>query len=222
VDASTDGTTWTTVGTVNNSGWGTVPVEFTTPLTARYLRIVADKPDNGGQRGDQMAISEVGVYAPTNPNGNNNTALNRPAQALFIDGTQAVMQPNSVPAFGNDGDPSTFAQATGRYRWLLQVDLQHPQAIDVVSILMPADKYATAFHIDVSLDGSTFWTVAHRTDSAGGTTGVQLDVPVTARYVRVIADRPNDGGQPGGQMAISDLAVYGTNVSGTGMDGGDR
>jgi hypothetical protein len=120
------------------------------------------------------------------------------------------MQPNSVPALGNDGDPSTFAQATGRYRWSLQVDLQQPQSIDVVSVLMPVDKYATAFHVDVSLDDSTFWTVARRTDSAGGMTGVQLDDPVTARYVRVIADRPNDGGQPGGQMAISELAVYGT------------
>jgi hypothetical protein len=89
------------------------------------------------------------------------------------------------------------------------VDLQQPQPVNVVSVLTPLDKYATAFHIDVSVDGSTFWTVAHRTNSAGGTTGVQLDVPVTARYVRVIADRPNDSGQTGGQMAISELAVYG-------------
>jgi hypothetical protein len=204
----TGATTWTTVGTVNNSGWGTVPVAFTTPVTARYLRIVADKPDNSGQRGDQMAISEIGAYAPTQ--GGSNTALKTPAQALFIDGTQADMQPSSTPALGNDGNTSTFAQASGRYRWSLQVDLQQPQSIGVLSIAMPTDKYATAFHVDVSLDNSTFWTVAHRTDSAGGITGVQLDIPVTARYVRVIADRPNSGGQTGGQMAISELAVYGT------------
>jgi hypothetical protein len=79
VDASTDGTTWTTVGTVHGSGWGSIPVEFTTPLTARYLRVVADKPDHWGQRRDQMAISEIGAYAPTK--GGNNTALKRPAQA---------------------------------------------------------------------------------------------------------------------------------------------
>jgi hypothetical protein len=209
VDASTDGATWTTVGTVHNSGWGTVLVAFTTPVTARYLRVVADKPDNWGQRGDQMAISEIGAYAAATQ-GSNNIALKTPAHALFIDGTQADMQPSSTPALGDDGDTSTFAQAFGRYRWSLQVDLQRPQSIGVVSVLMPVDKYATAFHIDVSVDGSTFWTVAHRTDSAGGTTGVQLDVPVTARYVRVIADRPNNSGQTGGQMAISELAVYGT------------
>jgi hypothetical protein len=209
VDASTNGTTWTTVGTVNNSGWGSIPVAFGTPVTARYLRVVADKPDNSGQRGDQMAISEIGAYAPA-AQGSNNIALNTPAQALFIDGTQADMQPSSTPALGNDGNTSTYAQASGRYRWSLQVDLQQPQSVNVVSVLMPTDKYATAFHVDVSVDGSTFWTVAHRTDSAGGTTGVQLDAPVTARYVRVIADRPNSGGQTGGQMAISELAVYGT------------
>jgi len=181
---------------------------FATPVTARYLRVVADKPDNSGQRGDQMAISEIGAYAAAA--GGSNTALNAPAQALFIDGTQADMQSGSTPALGDDGNTSTFAQASGRYRWSLQVDLQSAQTVNVVSVVMPTDKYATAFHVDVSVDGSTFWTVAHRTDSAGGTTGVQLDVPVTARYVRVIADRPNSGGQTGNQMAISELAVYGT------------
>jgi hypothetical protein len=205
VDASTDATTWTTVGTVSNSGWGSVPVSFAAPVTARYLRVVADKPDNSGQRGDQMAISEIGAYAPVP--GGNNPALNKPAQALFIDGTQADMQANSTPALGNDGNTSTFAQASGRYRWTLQVDLQQPRSIGVVSVLMPVAAYATAFHVDVSLDGSAFWTVAHR-DSAGGITGVPLDSLVTARYVRVIADRPNSGGQTGGQMAISELGVY--------------
>jgi hypothetical protein len=194
VEASTDGQNWTML--VADSR--TAPPALPAPVSARYLRFGAV-----ANVGTALSISEVTAY------GSNNTALSRPAQALFIDGTQADMQPNSVPAFGNDGDPSTFAQATGRYRWTLQVDLQHPQPIDVVSVLMPTDKYATAFHIDVSLDGSTFWTVAHRTDSAGGITGVQLDEPVTARYMRVIADRPNDGGQPGGQMAISEFAVYG-------------
>jgi len=209
LDASTDATTWTTVGTVHNSGWGTVPVAFGTPVTARYLRVVADKPDNSGQRGDQMAISEIGAYAAASQ-GSNNIALRVPAQALFIDGTQADMQPNSTPAHGDDGDPSTFAQAFGRYRWLLQVDLQQPQPVGLVSVLTPVDKYATAFHIDVSVDGSTFWTVAYRIDSAGGTTGVRLNAPVTARYLRIIADRPNNPSQTGGQMAISELAVYGT------------
>jgi len=209
VDASTDGSTWTTVGTVHGSGWGTVPVDFATPITARYLRIVADKPDDWGQRGDQMAISEVGAFAPA-ACGRNNTALAKPATALFIDGTQAQLQPNSTPTLGDDGDPNTWTQATNRYRWAYQVDLQQAQSIDVVSLLMPNSAYATRFHIDVSLDGSTFYTVARRVDSAGGVTGVQLDQTVKARYIKVVADRPDDGGQTGGQMAVSELAVYGS------------
>jgi hypothetical protein len=206
VDISTDNTNWTTASTVHESGWGSDPIDFATPVVARYLRIVADAPNNGGQRGGQMAISEIGAYAPGG--GPNNIALNKPAQALFIDGTQAQMQLNSVPASGDDGNPSTFTQAANRYRWSYQVDLQHPQTVDVVSMLMPDDKFATAFHIDVSVDGSTFWTVARRVDSAGGITAVQLDEPVQARYIRMIADHPDNGGQTGGQMAISELAAY--------------
>ena len=206
VDISTDDSNWTTVATVHDSGWGSDPVDFATPVTARYLRIVADAPDNGGQRGGQMAISELAAYAPgCDPD---NLALNQPSQALFIDGTQAQLQPNSLPSYGNDGNPATFVQATNRYRWSYQVDLQHPRNVDVVSVLMPDSAYATAFHIDVSLDGTTFWTVGRRVDSAGGLTAVQLDEPVQARYIRVIADHPDDGGQTGGQMAISELGAY--------------
>jgi hypothetical protein len=190
VDISTDDANWTTAATVHDSGWGSDPITFASPVTARYLRIVADAPNNGGQRGGQMAISEIGAYAPgCDPN----LALNKPAQALFIDNTQAQMQPNSTPAMGDDGDASTFTQATARYRWSYQVDLQRPQNVDVVSVLMPDDKFATAFHIDVSLDGTTFWTVGRRLDSAGGLSAVQLDEPVQARYLRVIADHPDDG-----------------------------
>ncbi|HYZ57450.1 MAG TPA: discoidin domain-containing protein [Streptosporangiaceae bacterium] len=207
VDASTDGTNWTTVGTVHDSGWGTIPVVFSTPITARYLRIVADKPDNWGQRGDQMAISEVGAYAPSG--GNPNLALDKPAQALFIDGTQADMQPNSLPSYADDGDPTTWSQATGQYRWIQQIDLQRPESINVISLLQPDDKFATNWHIDVSLNGSTFWTVARHADTAGGLSGVQLAYPVTARYIRIIADRPDGGGQTGGQMAVSEIGVYG-------------
>jgi hypothetical protein len=326
VDASTDGTAWTTVSTVHNSGWGSDPIDFTTPITARYLRIVADEPSNGNQRGGQLAIDEVGAYAPADvathstaeygggrlggplaalavdgsPNtvapvgsgdqalvtdlgavtdlgvvgvqqprgistpysvaastdgkswttvvadsrtapavlatpvaarylrfstlpgtrslllvgevvaeGTSNAALNRPASALYVDNTQALMQPNSTAADAVDGDPGTFAQATQQYRWTEQVDLQRAQPVSIVSVLAPTDTFASAFHIDVSLDGSTWWTVGRRVDNAGGLTAVELDQPVTARYVRVIADRPDGGGQTGGQMAISELSVYG-------------
>jgi hypothetical protein len=204
VDASVDALSWATVGTVHDSGWGTVPLDFSTPVTARYLRIVADKPDDWGQRGDQMAISGVAAYASNLKN----VAERKPAQALFIDGTQADMQPNSLPASATDGDPGTWAQATGRYRWISQVDLGRPTSLNLLTLLQPDDKFATAFHIDASLDGSSFTTVARRTDAGGGLTPVQLDRPISTRYLRVIADRPNDGGQTGGQMAVAEIGAY--------------
>ena len=204
VDASTDNAAWTTVGTIHDNGWGTVPVPFAAPVTARYLRIVADKPDDWGQRGDQMAISGVAAYAPARPN----LALGKPAQSFFIDGTQADMQPGSTPGLADDGNPATWAQATNRYRWTQQIDLGRPSSVSLVTLLQPDDKFATAFHVDVSLDGSSFYTVARRTDSSGGLTGIALAAPVEARYLRVVADRPNGGGQPGGQMGVSELAAY--------------
>jgi hypothetical protein len=38
---------------------------------------------------------------------------------------------------------------------------------------------------------------------------VRLDSPVRARYVRIIADRPDNGAQLGGQMALSEVQVIG-------------
>ena len=207
VDASTNDSTWTTVGTVTDSGWGTIPVVFSSPVTARYLRIVADAPGNWNERGDQMAISEVGAFAPVT-SGQTNLALDEPAQALYIDGTQAQMQPSSTPALADDGNTSTYAQATGQYRWVQQIDLTQAQSFDVISLLQPDSAFATNWHIDVSLDGSTYWTVARHADTAGGLSGVQLAAPVTARYIRVVADLPNQGGQTGGQMAVSEIGVY--------------
>jgi F5/8 type C domain/Right handed beta helix region len=207
IDASTDGTSWTTVGSVTDTGWGTIPVTFLSPVTARYLRIVADLPDNGGERGGQMAISEVGAYAATSTGPN--LALGQPAQALYIDGTQALMQPGSLPAYADDGNPATSSQATQQYRWMQQIDLGQPESVSVISLLQPDGAFATNWHVDVSLDGSTFWTVARHADDAGGLSGVQLGSPVMARYIRIIADRPDNGGQTGGQMAISEVGVFG-------------
>jgi len=205
VDASTDGTTWTTAGRMTDTGWGTIPVTFATPVTARYLRIVADQPDQGAERGSQMAIAEVGAYAPPAAN----LALAKPTQALYIDGTKALLQPGSQPTYANDGSPDTSTQATDQFRWMQQVDLGKPESINVISLLQPDSAFATHWHIDVSLDGSTFWTVARHNDTSGGLSGVQLDRPVRARYVRIIADRPDNGAQLGGQMAISEIQILG-------------
>jgi F5/8 type C domain len=128
-----------------------------------------------------------------------------PAQALFIDGTQATMQ---ASATADDGNPATWPQAVGRYRWIQEIDLQQPQSISVISLLQPDDKFATNWHVDVSVDGSSFYTVARHADTAGGLSGVQLDHSLLVRYIRIIADRSDGGNQIGGQMAVSEIGIY--------------
>ncbi|HJP73296.1 MAG TPA: hypothetical protein VJ914_03460 [Pseudonocardiaceae bacterium] len=63
VDISTGDSAWSTASTVHDSGWGSELIDFATP----------DAPDNGGERGGQMAI---GAYAPSGPN---NLALRQAA-----------------------------------------------------------------------------------------------------------------------------------------------
>ncbi len=202
VEVSADGSSYTTVATLTGTGPGMTDIPLAAVANARYVRVVADQPSAGGETGGQMAISELGVYGATN------LALDRPAQALYLDGSTASMQPSSVASDGDDGDTSTFAQATNQYRWQLQVDLQSVRSIDDLAIVQPSTAYATAFHVDVSTNGTTYTTIATLTGTGSGTTYVPLSSATDARYIRVIADQPSAGGETGGQMAISELEVY--------------
>jgi F5/8 type C domain/Right handed beta helix region len=204
VDASADGSTYSTVATLTNTSSGTTTVPLATAVNARYIRIVADAPNNGGQTGGQMAISELGVYAAPN------LASARPTQALYIDGTTAAMQSGDQPGYAVDGNTSTAAQASGQFRWQLQVDLQGAQSVNSLYINQPSANYATAFHVDASTNGTSYTTIATKTATVAGVTQVLLSTPVSARYLRVVADQPSDSGQVGSQMAISELGVYGS------------
>jgi hypothetical protein len=120
------------------------------------------------------------------------------------------MQTNSTPALAVDGDLSTYAQARNQYAWQLQIDLGSSHAISSVVTTMPSDKFATEYNIAISQDGQN-WTVADKvTGFMGGVSTQNLATPVTARYLRIVAVKPDGGGQTGGQMAISELAVYGS------------
>jgi len=207
VNTSTNDSTWTAAGTVTNSGPGAYPITFSSPVTAQYIEIVADAPGACCETGGQMAISEVDAYAPTSSNAYD-LALDEPAQALFIDGTQATMQSGEVPSNAVDGNTSTVSQAAGQYRWIQQVDLQSVQSLNLITLNQLTTAYATEYHIDVSVNGSDWFTVARSTWSIGGITGIQLATPVQARYIRIIADRPDGGSQTGGQMSITELGVY--------------
>ena len=70
----------------------------------------------------------------------------RPAQALYIDGTQAAMQPNELPSYAVDGNTSTVSQASGQYRWIQQVDLQQVESFNVITVDQPTTAYATEYN----------------------------------------------------------------------------
>jgi chitodextrinase len=152
------------------------------------------------------ASPAVSATTPKSPN----LASNAPATALFLDGSPAAMQTNSTPALAVDGDLSTYAQARNQYAWQLQIDLGSSHSISSVVTTMPSDKFATEYNIAISQDGQN-WTVADKvTGFMGGVSTQNLTTPVTARYLRIVAVKPDGGGQTGGQMAISELAVYGS------------
>jgi hypothetical protein len=62
VNLSADGQTWTTVAHVKDATGGKPEHTFAT-TSARYVRIQALKPDGGNQKGKQMAVVELEVYA---------------------------------------------------------------------------------------------------------------------------------------------------------------
>jgi hypothetical protein len=75
---------------------------------------------------------------------------------------------------------------------------------------MPSDKFATEYKIEVSADGQN-WTVGDDvTGFMGGVSTQNFANPASGRYLRIVAVKPDGGGQTGGQMAISELAVYGS------------
>lgn len=202
IQLSTDGTNFTTVKSITGFTGGTSDV-WVERTSARYVRIVAVKPDGPGQTGGQMTLSEVEVY------GMSNIALNQTASAYYMDGSAATMHEGKPAVNGVDGDIDTDAQATNQYRWQEQVDLGSTKTIDRIVVKMPDDEYhfATEFRIAISTDGSSFTTIKTVYGFRGGAYDLNMS-GATARYVRVIAVKPDGPDQIGGQMTISELEVY--------------
>ncbi len=135
-------------------------------------------------------------------------AFMRSARMLTQDGRSGL-----PPASGNiaqgglDGDPNTGAEAARQFGWIYEVDLSTPLEINRIKILFHPEHYATAFRVTVSEDRSTWNTVYEDKDADGSPVETRF-APAKARYVRVIADKPDGPGQKGYQMQILELGVY--------------
>lgn len=208
IKTSIDGTSWRTATSVTGCNGGRYESRFK-PVSARYVRIEAVKPDNGGQVGGQMAITEVEVYADTN------LAAGKPATAYYIDGNTATMHNGREADKAVDGNDTTWAQATGSYKWIEQIDLQAVEKVSTVVVNFPTNPpasetlYATDYNIKVGTTASSLITVASVTGCSGGRNEIKF-TPIPARYVRIEAVKPDGPDQTGSQMGISELEVYNT------------
>ncbi len=172
IQASADGTSWTTIYSTTTGTGGTQALNVSG--TGRYIRMY------GTARGTPYGYSlwEFQVYGTTAGTGCSTTdaALDQPA-------TASSLENSSFPASAAvDGNTATrWSSAFSDPQWL-QVNLGSSQSVCEVTLDWEA-AYATAFQIQVSPDGSTWSTIYSTTTGTGGTQ--TLSVSGTGRYVRM-------------------------------------
>lgn len=105
--------------------------------------------------------------------------------ALGAEATASSVQGADTPASAAvDGDATTrWSSAWSDPQWL-QVDLGATAAISGFSIQWEA-AFATAYHIEVSNDATTWTQVSATTSGAGGTEAVSVPSGTAGRYVRL-------------------------------------
>jgi beta-glucanase (GH16 family) len=174
LQTSTNGTTWTTIYSNNNS-----PADLQdTALSGsgRYVRVYATS--RASQWGD--SLYELALYgSPTSGGGTGGGTLlsqGKTATASSAENT-SFAAPNAVD--GNTG--TRWSSGFSDPQWL-QVDLGASHTISQVVLNWEA-AYGTAFQIQTSADGSAWTTVYSTTSGTGGTQ--TLPVTGSGRYVRV-------------------------------------
>lgn len=139
-----------------------------------------------------------------------NIAFKKPARLLSLDSKRELPVNSGVhfPKRGVDGNLSTFALAGNEWPWTYEVDLLKPHNINRIKISFASGRYATKLQISVSEDGKQ-WQTLTTAENLDGKPFEYKFQPVSAEFVRISAlksDRPN---QPGTQMAIAELEIYG-------------
>ena len=143
-----------------------------------------------------------------------NLALRKPAYGFYLDGRQCAFHFACDAWTAVDGDPASYAQATGQWRWNFMVDLVTTATLARIAIDFPAlpvnptTLRATDFDVLYSTDRENWTTLDQVRGFASQRYELTFD-PVQARYIRIDAIKPDGPGQEGGQMAIAGLELYG-------------
>ncbi len=147
-----------------------------------------------------------GTAKPPIPPGN--LAYRKQSLLLSLDGSHELQVNGGTqfPRLGVDGNLSTTALAGGEWPWTYEVDLVDTVPIRRIKVNF-GSEYATEFDVRVSVDRSTWQSVAEARDHDGAPFEVVFE-PVPARYVRVCASKPDGPDQTGAQMSVAELEVY--------------
>lgn len=168
---------------------------------------------DGGLERSQVEVlkavrAELREGRPRPPIPPGNLAYRKQAKLLSLDGSREL-EVNSGTHFaklGVDGKPGTYAQAGGEWPWTYEVDLIDTQPLRRIKLTF-GRSYATQFTFQVSADHEQWQTVASVVAGEGQPYEATFE-PVSARYVRVCASKPDGPKQPGGQMSVAELEVY--------------
>lgn len=154
------------------------------------------------------ALAAMKAQPPVPPG---NLAFRKPALLLSLDGSRELPVNGGggvrKARMGVDGDLATSALASMEWPWTYEADLLQPFTVRRVKVTFSRTGYATQLRVQVSPDHATWQTVSTAEDLAGQPFETTF-APVSARYVRVSALKPDGPDQPGQQMAVAELEVY--------------
>lgn len=156
--------------------------------------------------GPHPAFTLVPAEALPYPSGN--LAFKKSAKLLSVDGSHGLVASGFAFArYGVDGNPHTIAQGAYEWAWAYEVDLGEAAPLRRVVVHFAPGGYATEYQLLLSENGQDWAAVAEVAGCTGGTREHEFE-PVSARYVRIRAIKPDGPDQPGGQMGIAELEVY--------------
>lgn len=107
-----------------------------------------------------------------------------------------------------DGEITTKAQAGGKYAWTLKLDMgEIIDGLKHASVDFATAAFATDFQLFASSDDIAWKMLTHKQNNAD----LRIDLkfsPVSARYFKLRALKPDGPGQKGGGMGVSEFKVF--------------